>query len=282
MFNTNWKDSLSDALYFKTDNRGKKIKETLSSKGKKFQLNLENGNSSEWDLTLLGCILTMKPFTKNDSIAHIQSLISIRNEISHMPDFNISDAKYQEIYAKFTRAMCALGYSDESLLILRQQCLETKNQIASVSQTKSANIVFETAKREANKEIKKKNFLKAIELYNAIKPLDLSNDELCELFYIRSLAYSELYDSSHMPDEKHIYRALNDAENICMHQPSWSKGYIRTAEVYLKLNDLESARGHFEQALALDWDNVELKNALASVKRLQGEQSRKVLDMLKS
>ena len=270
LFNNNWNNSPVDAAYFETDTKGQLIKNQVANKGNKFKLNLERGNSAEWDLTLLGTILIMSPF-KNGKNVHIQKLNEFRNVISHIADMSISDEKYNELYNKFSLAMKSLGYSEDALVNFKQK-LDSSTFESTTNINK--NVEFQNAMKLADEELKKQNFLKAIELYNVISPQDLSNDDLCELFYNRSLAYSKMYDSSNMPDEKHIYRALSDAENICLYHPSWPKGYSRTGEVYLTLNDLDKSREYFEKALALDCGNVEWKNSLAFVKQRQGEKSR--------
>ena len=55
---------------------------------------------------------------------------------------------------------------------------------------------------------------------------------------------------------------------ICIRLPSCSKGFIRTAEVYLKLNDLDKSKEYFKKALKFDCDNIELKRSLELVEEL--------------
>ena len=130
-------------------------------------------------------------------------------------------------------------------------------------------------KQSIEKEITKKNYTKAIQLYSeALAKPDLATRELSELFYGRSICYVKVYESSNMCDDSNLYRALLDAENVCSREPSWSVGYKRTAEIYQKLGNLNKARKFYEKALALDVKNEDLKNSLAIVKMKSGEQIR--------
>ena len=118
IFGTAWADNQENAAYFATDRFGRKIRESLVRKGKKSQVSLDTGNSSEWDLTLFGAILTSEPFKSGNFLDQIQTLIDIRNTISHTPGMNITNEVFEQLYARLSNAMKQLGYSETSLKIL--------------------------------------------------------------------------------------------------------------------------------------------------------------------
>ena len=267
-FKKNWNDGKVDASFFSEDKRGQKIKEKIEKKGSRFELSLDSGNSLEWDLCIFGPILSMPPFAIK-KCTQIDKLIEIRNEISHMTNMNITNDEYEKIFQRFSDSMKKLGYSQNDLDTLKNN-LEMNQQM--IRQTVNQNFV--ELSKIAEKELNDGNFEKVVEIFCQISLIDLSNEELCQFFYTRSLAYSKLHEISKRRDLKNAYKALNDAENICLRKPDWSNGYQRTAEVYVQLDEYENAKQCYEKALCLDIDNVKLKNELAFVKNVLLKQSR--------
>jgi hypothetical protein len=113
----------------------------------------------------------------------------------------------------------------------------------------------------------RKQYFEAIKSYsNAIKFSDLSNDELADLYYKRSLANIHLYHTqlcygSNKPDDQYLYQALLDAEKVVANQPTMTRGYIQNAELALKLNFLDKSEELFKKALSIDLENNELINS---------------------
>jgi tetratricopeptide (TPR) repeat protein len=266
-FKSEWKDNKQSANEFR------KSAEKLRSDLKKSELvNFDNGNTSDWDLTLLGKVLTSNVF-KDSNTKWINDIIEIRNKTAHSSDITISDKKYEELYAKYSKAMISLGYSAEKL---------NKFKIDISKKDKYNNTNFsdiEQAKKMANEEINNKNYSKAIEIYsNMLKSFDdLSSEQKADLFYERSRVNLLYYGNINSDDEKYLHRSLLDAKQSNMLEPRWSKTYSLIAEIYHKLNELEESENYFEMALALDVSNEEIKNSLALVKSKNNQQNRNEL-----
>ena len=80
---------------------------------------LENGNPNDWDLTLLGTILTSHifiPFYNKKITKWIRKLMEIRNKWAHCPEMIIKDTDFEKYHSDFCLAMKSLGYKDEEKL----------------------------------------------------------------------------------------------------------------------------------------------------------------------
>ncbi len=264
-----WNDCENDALFFSKNKNGKQIKNIL--KGKLFQTSLETGDSNGWDLTILGTILLSIPFKTEKTECHIQALKEIRNKMAHMPDMDVSDELFNELFGIISQSMVSIGY-DESVLN------SLKNTSSNQSKKKlfiDENCELKNMVAQADEEFDRKKYFEAIKLYSdAINLFDLSNDELADLFFKRSLVRAQLYNGSSKPDDKYLYRALLDAEKVVANQPQMTRGYIQNAELSFKLNLLKNSEELYNKALAIDLGNEELKNSLAFVRYKKGEQDR--------
>jgi tetratricopeptide (TPR) repeat protein len=265
-FKSEWKDNKQSADEFK------KSAEKIRSDLKKSELiNFDNGNTSDWDLTLLGKVLTSNVF-KDINTKWIIEIIEIRNKTAHSSNLTISDKKYEEFYAKYFKAMTSLGYSAEKL---------NKFKIDISKSDKNNNNNFsdiEQAKKMANKEINNKNYSKAIEIYsNLLKSFDnLSSEQKADLFYERSVVNLLYYENTNS-DEKYLHRSLLDAKHSNRLEPRWSKTYSHIGEIYFKLDELEESENYYEIGLALDVSNEKIKNSLALVKSKINQQKRNEL-----
>jgi tetratricopeptide (TPR) repeat protein len=251
-FKSKWKDNKQSANEFKKS--AQKIKSNL--KGNEL-VNFDKGNTSDWDITLLGKVLTSNLF-KDSNSKWIKDIIEIRNKTAHSPDITISDEKYEDFYAKYFKAMISLGYSAEKLKKL-------KIDISKGNNSKFSDI--EQAKKMANEEINNKNYSKAIEIYsNLLKSFDnLSSGQKADLFYERSVVNLLNYKNVNS-DEKYLHRSLLDAKHSNRLVPRRSKTYSLIGEIYHKLDELEESENYYEIGLALDVSNEKMKNSLAFIK----------------
>jgi tetratricopeptide (TPR) repeat protein len=265
-FKSEWKDNKQSANEFKKS--AEKIKSNL--KGSEL-VNFGKGNTSDWDLTLLGKVLNSIVF-KDINTKWIIEIIEIRNKTAHSSNLTISDKKYEEFYAKYFKAMTSLGYSAEKL---------NKFKIDISKSDKNNNNNFsdiEQAKKMANEEINNKNYSKAIEIYsNMLKSFEnLSSEQKADLFYERSVVNLLYYEDTNS-DEKYLHRSLLDAKHSNMLEPRWSKTYSHIGEIYHKLDELEESENYYEIGLALDVSNEKIKNSLALVKSKINQQKRNEL-----
>ena len=263
-----WTDDVEASKYFR-NGPGKEIRDSCK---KIQQIKLDSGNSGEWDITLLGTVLTSKLFTqvlkKKSYLQPVSKISSVRNKINHFANLEISDEMFEELSNELISAMIALGAPSDNVLKLKDNKAFQSESLVTNSDQKAQSV-----KESANEEFKKKNYERAIEIYtSAINLPNLTNQELGILYHNRSLSYSKLYDET--KDDINLYRALIDAEKTCSHHPVWFKGYAQLGEIYCKMNKFNKAVECFEKALAFSFNSEEMKNSLTIAKSKLGEQQR--------
>ena len=244
---------------------------TIKQKVRQNQLTiLLSGNINAWDLSLLGLIFSNKPFNNDSKSYFIRNIRDQRNQVFHTPSFTISDEEFKTLWHEISNAMLELGYSKSDLSMLKN--LDEKKVTTNISNENTAKII----KEEANEELKKQNFEKAIELYSSAIPiLNLSDQDYSILYSNRSLAYLKVYlASTNKLDQRNLMRALNDAQMAADLNPKWYKAYYRLGQIYKEFNNLVKSQENFKIALLLQPNDEELKNALAQVKYLYFEQLR--------
>ena len=268
LYQKDWTDDVEASKYFR-NGPGKEIRDSCK---KIQQISLDSGNSGEWDITLLGTVLTSKLFTqvlkKRSYLQPVSKISSVRNKINHLASLEIEDVKFVELSNELISAMTALGASREYVLKLKDNIAFHSESLVTNSDQKAQSV-----KESANEEFKKKNYVKAIEIYtSAINLPNLTNQELGILYRNRSLSYSKLYDET--KDEINLYRALIDAEKTCSHHPVWFKGYAQLGEIYCKMNKFNKAVQCYEKALAFSFNSEEMRNSLGFMKAKLGDQQR--------
>ena len=265
-FKSEWKDYKQSTDEFKRESE-QIGRENLS---KSMLANFEENNASDWDITLLRKVL-IKMF-KNKDCHWVKEIVDIRNEISHSSDLKISDKKFEDLYAKYSKAMVSLGYSKEELYELKNDIDQRFKRI----NPKSDNSDVEKIKIMAIEEIDKKNYLEAVNLYtNMLASFEnLSSQHKADLYYERSVAYLLYYENLDHADYKYLHRSLLDAKRSNNLEPRWSKTYYHIGVIYHKLNELEDSESYLEKALALDVTNEKVKNLLALTRNKNGEQYR--------
>ena len=270
LFHKTWNDTKADALFFDEIEQGKKIKNQLQIK--KFQILLETGNSKEWDISILSAILLSKPFLIKRNKIHIEKIKEIRNELAHLPDLNLTDERFDHLFESYFQSIKSLGCEDSRLNSLKSD-LRIQNQRP--KKRFDEDLEFLDLFDSAEKEFSQKHFTEALKFYSIlIHSYEHSNGEYVDLYFKRSLTNLYIYDGSVEKDEKYIYSALLDAEKTIDYGPNLVKGYVQTAEIYLKLNKLEDSERFLKKALAIDCGNNDLKNSLANVRSKIGVQER--------
>jgi len=120
-------------------------------------------------------------------------------------------------------------------------------------------------KEEGNEAYKKKDYLKAVNLYTSGIKLDPENHVL---FSNRAAA--------HLANGDHK-KALEDANQAVKLNSTWPKAYIRKAQALSKLGKHSSATNAYEDALLYDKDNQLLKKELQKEKMLAAEELAKAI-----
>jgi len=231
---------------------------------------LEEGDSNQWDISLLYLLFDCLGFERK---IYIQKIKDIRNKLAHCSNMSFSDEEYDSIFEVLKSSLTSLGYSEPQLKLKIQ---EIKNIFANSDEEKNETISL--LKEQANKSFDDKDYTKAIDLYTqAISIPNKNNTQTSILYLNRSLGYLKVYeDSNEKQREKYLYKALSDSKQAGYLNPSWFKAYARLGQIYKELNDLESSIENYNNALILDPGNEEIKNALALVKHKRFEQNRRV------
>jgi hypothetical protein len=191
-FNIPWNDTKDDALFFTNNNIGKEIKKQLH--GDQFKLNLERGNSKDWDFTILSRILTSDPFQDANKKPHIERIREIRNKLAHLPDINISDKIFNELFEIFNASIKSLQCDDSVLNYLNNE-INYKSH-GNSKKNFDENQEYKNLILLAEKEYSNKNYITAVEAYSkAINFYDHTNDELGDLYHRRSIANLHIYDA---------------------------------------------------------------------------------------
>ena len=121
IYKVEWTDSAIDKYFYKHDD-GKYIRSLITNKGKRFQTNLDTGETSKWDITMMSTILNAKPFYTEMYATPIKELSNWRNNIYHTADLTqISDTYYYTILDTFISLMKKLNYSDQDFLRLHEK-----------------------------------------------------------------------------------------------------------------------------------------------------------------
>src|SRR5690554_2311697 len=104
VFGSDWTDDTEAGKFFQSGN-GLAIKKKMK---KLQQVALTKGESSSWDLSLLGVVLTCPPFNVKRFRKNIDQILEIRNKISHLPDWNIPNDTYAKLLAKLSSTLQVL------------------------------------------------------------------------------------------------------------------------------------------------------------------------------
>ena len=272
LFDKTWNVSKEHAEFFTENELGERIKNQFKSL--QFQLCLETGNSKEWDINILSTILLSKLFQEKDTKPHIERIRDIRNKLAHLPDMSVSDEMFDELYESLHQSMKSLSHCNDKFF----ETMKSKF----INQTERSKINYEENKEHkalidlAETKFSNKDYDEAAKAYsNAINFFEHTNEELGDLYHKRSLAYLYIYDGLTTKNDKYLYRSLSDAEKVIDYIPNFSTGYIQAAELTFKLNELERSENFYQNALAIECNNQELKNSLATVRAKIGQQCRR-------
>lgn len=109
----------------------------------------------------------------------------------------------------------------------------------------------ENLKNEGNRLMKEEKYQEALNMYNKAISLDATNP----IYYCnRAASFSRLGD---------YYRAAEDCKMSLKYDPNYSKAYGRLGLAYSKMNKHELALQAYQNALAIEPDNVDYKNNMA-------------------
>jgi len=201
---------------------------------------LKSGNSSSWDLPLLGDlvlaivmeppniakmspslnIFDMKQITPNN----MEKLKKIRNILAHAGNKSLSDESFSKLWEETNAIVQSMGMP-ETLL--------NKFPKSSSNFSEAAEKQAKKYKKSGNEFYKKRNLISAIDEYTkGIETPNISEELLSILYSNRSVARMELND---------LKGAKSDAKTCLEIRPDWFRGYVRLATIYEKLAKFDKA-----------------------------------------
>lgn len=208
---------------------------------------LKTGDIQKWDVPLM--IEALKCFKKQiksktetnsslkEQIKSFNSLIEIRNKLSHHGGLEIDNESFEKMWKSASEALIILGIAQYDL---------DKAKIVSVQENKDNIEKAEKLKTEGNLHVKNTNFELAVNKYTeAIAQPGLPSKDLAILHSNRSLAYLKLGN---------YYGAKDDAMGATLLNPNWWRGFGRLGHVYLSVDKYQQALENFEKAIELDPD----------------------------
>uniref|UniRef100_T1J236 MYND-type domain-containing protein n=1 Tax=Strigamia maritima TaxID=126957 RepID=T1J236_STRMM len=276
-FNSTWSEKEEQGQQF-VDGCGKNIFVTASRRRKKLLL---SGRVDLWDLQLLSIVLLKLDFgstsvklTKKEKKA-IESLADIHYDLRRSLN-SIDRKEFGLTWGKIASILINLGESSDKLRILKMdkvRSMEMNNrQPASslIEDVKDKNDLMKFEIRNlGNQFYKEEKFIEAIAVYTQSIRIQRCKIELAMLYSNRSAAYFGFkQDDILFVDQRITEVAKDDIKNAIELCPTWYKAHYRIGCFYEKLNKNKKAAKHFEIALILDPNQIEVSNKLDQVKAL--------------
>ncbi|CAF1311162.1 unnamed protein product [Adineta steineri] len=236
---------------------------------------VENGQSSEWDLSTLTNILlfstrptTLSPIEiqqldQDDKL--LEQLKDIRNKLAHHGSKSVDNTEFNQLWTDLKTILVALGVVDTEIDKLKDDSIfDPSSQVINEDNVKEAlrlNSLATQAHKDGQYSEAITFFTKATVLSgvaNSDRAIFFSNMASSRLaLYEQQVDVKERFEVLNSMDER--YRALKDAKQARNLWNSWWKGHFRVGKVYAVLNEHEKAINSFERALALDPTNNEIK-----------------------
>ncbi|UJR06886.1 hypothetical protein I4U23_011175 [Adineta vaga] len=232
-------------------------------KNKKFNLtpvqkiDVSNGNSNKWDLSMVVNILiygdrptTLSPIEiqeLDEEKKVLEQLRNIRNTMAHFASKSVNPIEFNKL-------------KDDSIFEpLTQEINETNVKEALQLNSLGAQAHKDGQFSDAISYFTKATVLPGVADHDrAIFFSNMSSSRLKS--YEQQVGHSRRYEIDNPTDER--YRALQDAKQARNLWPLWWKGHFCVGNVYVTLNELEKAINSFERAWALDPTNNDVKKAL--------------------
>jgi len=269
---SDWIDCKASGEFF-TSGNGIKIYNSLP-KSKKA---LENGNSSEWDLQILGAILKDPIFSfPKETKASIDRIIKIRNEHAHHPTIETFTLQiFNPLWDRLETELISLG--DSKIEIDKLKSMDIYS-----AQNQKQNEAGLKLKTQGNEKFKQNQFDEALKLYSeALNLSDLSSKERSILYLNCCLCYFKIYQNNKTTnnlDESEnnqlLDEALRNSKLSSDYDPTWPKPYFRIGLIYEEMKSYKKAVHYFEIAKVFDPTNEELSFHLADTRRMLGIEER--------
>jgi TPR repeat protein len=251
---------------------------------------LSNGDSNEWDLTMLTALLLNTERPKTLDAAQIQQLDNednrltqlkdIRNKLAHHASKNISNIEFHQLWSQLTAILVFFGQVNTELDKLKDDSVfESSNQ--SINEANVTEVLrLNSLGTQAHKEQK---FSDAITLFTKATVLTdvpdhqhalvYSNMSASRLaLYDQQASSMELFENEDSIDQR--YHALRDAKQARMLSSTSWQGHFRVGKAYAALSEHEKAMSSFQRALALDPTNKKIQEAMDESRQIQGRMSR--------
>ena len=275
-FKTRYSQSNNGAIWDDSSTCGQSIFINMSRKNQKkcelVKKTIENGNTNQWDLSILLILLLeiyKSTMLNSNEIEQLEKLIVIRNKIEHHSTLSMAVAEFNQMWNDLSQILLSFGditsteidelKNDNNIFNARYQIIDEEN----VKKAEQFN-------SEGTKAHQAERYSEAIEKFT--KAIDLSgiSDDNRAVFYTnRSASLLKLYEQQLSSTTKPLadindlrYNALQDAKKGRDLSLKLWKGHYRVGQVYTSLNEHKKAKHSFELAFALSPLNETIKKAL--------------------
>lgn len=260
-------------------------KNTIKNLTKPQKASVSNGDSHEWDLSLLTALLLNADRPTTLTAPQIQQidqedqmltqLKNTRNELAHNAFKSASDAEFNRLWTSLSFILVALGddnneldkLKDVDVFAARTQTINEEN----VKEAKRLNSLGTQAHKEGKFDEAISLFTKATVLASVAdcdRAIFFSNMSSSRLgLYEQQSKQWHRFEFADASDPR--YRALQDAKQARNLWSTWWKGHFRVGKVHTALNEHEKAINSFERALALAPTNSDIKKALDESRSMQ-------------
>uniref|UniRef100_T1J232 Uncharacterized protein n=1 Tax=Strigamia maritima TaxID=126957 RepID=T1J232_STRMM len=263
--NSAWAETDEQGQQF-IEGSGKNIYITTSRRRKTL---LRSGRVDLWDLRVTSIVLLKFDFGINANLTEqekkaIELLADIHFDFRM--SFNCLDPKeFNTIWENIAEILIKLGDSSDELKKLKLSKVRSMEMKIDPSTPSADSIRQIEMRNRGNKFFKEQKFMEAIAIYTQSIGIQRCKIELALLYSNRSIAYLSLKNEDIFYKQK-LVMAKDDITKAIELCPTWYKAHYRIGCIYADQNNLEKAGKHFEIALILDPNNIEIINKLDLVK----------------
>ena len=168
-------------------------------------------------------------------------------EFQYANDYVLSTLKHNcnnsELYNIRAMILAYQGNVDLAKKLLKESLSFDPDNSANQKLLKNLN-KLDSAKEEANKAFKNKNYEEAIKLYSKCLEIDENLDQFNSIILTnRAIAYSNI---------KKINDAINDLNKAIELNENYSKAYLKRGELKIEIKEFDEAIKDFESAKRID------------------------------
>eukprot|EP01089_Gocevia_fonbrunei_P019518 TRINITY_DN6932_c0_g1_i4.p1 TRINITY_DN6932_c0_g1~~TRINITY_DN6932_c0_g1_i4.p1 ORF type:complete len:787 (-),score=151.84 TRINITY_DN6932_c0_g1_i4:1215-3575(-) len=289
IFKNRWKFTFN-SIWNDTEIDGENLQTVIGRPFNSFQriqkTQILSGDTTTWDLTTLGMLLTGNKITLQHTPQieqqnkTIEAITKVRNACAHHPSKEMNNKEFDSHWNVLAEALLILGQSRDTLDKLKDSKLaggvEFKSSVQQINQQNISKA--KELKDLGNKAFSAKNWTNALTLYTTALVLPgIPDQDMAVLYSNRSATHLNIFSDGGKrgPQDNHLKSALSDAKEAKQLWSTWWRAYFRLGKCYEALNKLQKAETAYTTALSLDPTNKETKTARDNCRMILGIQDRK-------